>query len=70
VWGYYWSRLFQKPGKNWQFSGKNQPFMASGFMAGYMGGKKIQTKFENHGYIQDPGPRFFRITLPNSKEPL
>jgi hypothetical protein len=62
----YWSRLFQKPEKDWQFSGKNQPFMASGSMAGYLK-KKIQTKIENHGYIQDSGPRFLRITLPIPK---
>jgi hypothetical protein len=32
----YWSRLFQKPEKDWQFSWKNQPCMASGYMAGYL----------------------------------
>ncbi len=46
----YWPRLFQKPEKDWQFSGKNQPSMESGYMAGYL--KKIQTKFENPGYTQ------------------
>ncbi len=32
----YQSRLFQKPEKDWRFSGKNQPIMASGLMAGYL----------------------------------
>jgi hypothetical protein len=38
----YQSRLFQKPEKDWRFSGKNQPFMASVLMAGYL--KKIPNK--------------------------
>lgn len=32
----YCSRLSQNPEKDWQFSAKNQPFMASGYMAGYL----------------------------------
>jgi hypothetical protein len=63
------SRLFQKPEKDWQFSGKNQPFMASGFMAGYL--KKVfQTKFENHGYIQRLSSSIFENHTSDSKEPL
>ncbi len=29
--------------------------------------KKFPTKFENHGYIQDSGPWFLRVTLPMPK---